>query len=224
MRCPPTLLPGIWGGRRGQEVPTVGKEGRSRGGGLRCTCASPAYSRPFPVCRGGDAELGSWGQLCQWGWRQELGVLLWPGNLLLPSHHPSPHWRMSPSCHQALGGLSPPGTLSWQEVSALGSPWAGWTFRYLGLGLQSICPTDAPSGNTDEDETSEQTGAAIPEMRRWGAHLHLGQRWQRVLPWLLPENACGWVRAGGCRSEGLLGAQLLPGQGGKSKVPALESL
>lgn len=102
---------------------------------------------PLP---GGNAGLRCWGSHASRAggrdWRTQFG----PGAVSCPPTPPPPHWRLSLLCHRAPGGLGLPGAvcpgrrcLGWGPLRV-----GGWAFRYLGLELQPICPTDLHRGET----------------------------------------------------------------------------
>lgn len=107
----------------------------------------------------------------------------------LPPPLPAAGWPCAPP---ASGGLSPPGAV------CAGRRWSGQgPLGTLGSWASAHPPHRlAPPGNTNEGETSGRTGAAVPG-RGAGCSPAAGPGWGcPALPWLLPEDARGLVRAG----------------------------
>lgn len=132
----------------------------------------PAPFIPFPFpCAGGAMRGWVLGGVTPAGLEAGTGG---PGLVLLLSH-----LLPTGGCPHCATGL--------QEVSAhpglsvlAGGIWDGVPSEWVGVqALRSWAPAHpphrpAPPGDT-KDVTSEQTGAAIPGLRRWSAHLLLGQ-------------------------------------------------
>lgn len=191
MLCLPALIPRTRGGRRGWGVPAVGEDGGSWGVGLGCACASPLYSLPFPMCRGGDAGPGAGGSHASRAGGRDWGT--WSGPPALP---PPPHWRMSALCHGAPGGLSPPGAVCPGRRRLGRGP-----FRVGGCSGTQVLGPSPPTPQTCTTRGHQQgcnlraNRCCHPGAEALECSPAFGSGWrQRVLPWLLPEGARGRAR------------------------------
>lgn len=177
----------------------MGEDGGPGGVAPGYACASPLYS--LPMCQGVAGGRGAGGSRASraGAGTGERGLVQEPSPALPPSSSPREDVPVVP---RAPGGLSPPRALCPGRRRLGRSP-----FRVGGC---SGAPVLAPSPSAPQTRTTRKhqrrgnLGAnrrCRPRAEALESSPAFWPGWrQRVLPWLLPGDARGRARAGGCGS------------------------